>query len=54
MMCLGWYNRPQCAARPDVQVQAPLGGTQDSTYSPCPSSTWFWLGALAIIFTKLK
>lgn len=49
MMCLGWYNRPTCETRPQVQV----AGTQESGgltgAAPCPDITWFWLAAAGIV-----
>ena len=41
MMCLGWYNRPTCAAREQIQVAPGV--------SPCPSAMWFWLSAAVIV-----
>lgn len=41
MMCLGWYNRPTCAAREQIDISKPA--------VPCPSVSWFWLAAAAII-----
>jgi hypothetical protein len=60
MMCLGWYNRPTCAAReqvevvpglsPSEQAQIALGdGTGDTGVNPCPNIMWFWLSAGAIV-----
>jgi len=45
MMCLGWYNRPTCATRPQTQVTDSDVTAQGSM---CPDILWFWLGAAAI------
>jgi hypothetical protein len=45
MMCLGWYNRPTCAAREQIQVAPGV--------SPCPSSMWFYLSAAAILIAGM-
>lgn len=45
MMCLGWYNRPTCAAREQIQVAPGV--------SPCPSGTWFYLSAAVILFVGM-
>jgi hypothetical protein len=42
MMCLGWYNRPTCKTRPQVQVEGAQGPSVDCTTS------WFWAGLAAI------
>lgn len=44
MMCLGWYNRPTCAAREQIEVSSPPFGS-----TPCPSALWFWLAAAGIV-----
>ena len=41
MMCLGWYNRPTCKAREQIDISKPP--------TPCPTSQWFWLAAAAIV-----
>ena len=52
MMCLGWYNRPTCAARQPVNAETGESMTapnQITTAAPCPSALWFWLSAAAIV-----
>ena len=41
MMCLGWYNRPTCAAREQIQIAPGV--------SPCPTVSWFWIVAGLIL-----
>lgn len=47
MMCLGWYTRPQCATRPQVQVTPGTDGTGGG------SVTWFWLASAAIVVANV-
>lgn len=43
MMCLGWYNRPTCKTRGQVQIQAPTAAA-----GACPNISWFWIAAAAL------
>jgi len=59
MMCLGWFNQMDCNARPNVEVYPATqtaaqaaGMTGDSTGAltdTCPSSLWFWIGAVVVV-----
>lgn len=55
MMCLGWYNRPTCAAREQVEITPGLTPGEQAQIAagvePCPNILWFWLSAAAIILT---
>jgi hypothetical protein len=54
MMCLGWSNRPVCAARDDEQLVPPwessisLGPGAAGGQTACPDSSWFWLALAGI------
>lgn len=47
MMCLGWYNRPTCKTRGEIEVVPPPGELPLSTAS-CPDISWFWTVAILI------
>ncbi len=52
MMCLGWYNKTTCNVRPPVDVatgQAVVTAPGSVITPACPSSTWFFLAAGAIL-----
>lgn len=57
MMCLGWANRYECAARVPVDI-TPSGGTSVGTAGTsaasaiangCGSSLWFWIAGAVIV-----
>lgn len=58
MMCLGWTNKPYCAARNAAQVVPPSNtavvvgpGTTGVIQAggACPDVSWFWLGMAAVV-----
>jgi len=49
MMCLGWYNRPNCSARQQVDL-TPNPATAPAEFgSGTCNVNWFWLSAAAIL-----
>lgn len=55
MMCLGWANRYECAARVPVELTPSRGavtvGTAAGAVSStgCASALWFWIAGAVII-----
>ncbi len=59
MMCLGWANRYNCAARVPLELTATGGtivgtagtaaGSAAASASGCGTSMWFWIAGAAIV-----
>lgn len=52
MMCLGWTNKPHCAARDDAQVVPPCAPAvvvgPGTVGTACPDIMWFWVSAAVV------
>lgn len=49
MMCLNWYNRPNCSGRSQHDLtQNPVLSPTDGDSATCPNVNWFWLALVGI------